>query len=109
VSLTKLNGFVGVGIGAAFGVGAAFLAFIELGADELAEFAFDDAIMFMGVVDDLLQICDVFRRFVTASIMTLVNPSSMHSLQSSKESPWSRWTAMGMVVRLTAASISFLR
>src|SRR5580765_5215118 len=41
--------------------------------------------------------------------MTLVNPSSMHSLQSSNECPWSRWMAMGMFDRLTAASISFFR
>ena len=44
-----------------------------------------------------------------ASIMTLVKPSSMHSLQSSKLSPWSRWTAIGMVERLTAASINRFR
>jgi len=44
-----------------------------------------------------------------ASIITEVNPSSMHCLHSSKLSPWSRWTAMGMVERLTAASISFFR
>ena len=41
--------------------------------------------------------------------ITLVKPSSMHSLHSSKLSPWSRWTAMGMFERLTAASMSFLR
>ena len=43
------------------------------------------------------------------SIITLVNPSSMHSLHSSNESPWSRCTAIGMFERLTAASINFLR
>jgi hypothetical protein len=52
VSFDELNRLLGMGIGATFGIGAAFLAFVELGADELAEFAFDDAIMFVGVIDD---------------------------------------------------------
>ena len=46
---------------------------------------------------------------IDASIITLVNPSSIHSLHNSNVSPWSRCTAIGMLDRLTAASMSFFR
>ena len=42
-----------IGVMAACGIAAAFFAFVELRADELAQFAFHDAIMLVGVFDDL--------------------------------------------------------
>ena len=61
------HGFFRVGINAALGVGAAFFAFIELSADQLAQLAFDHAIMFVGVIDYALADLDVlFEGFVAA-------------------------------------------
>ena len=50
---------------AAGGMCAAFLAFVELCADEMAEFGFHDAIVFVGVFDDFPGDFDVLlKRFV---------------------------------------------
>lgn len=56
----EVEGFEGVGVMAAGGIAAAFFAFVELGADQVAEFAFDDGAVFMGVIDDLTADFDIF-------------------------------------------------
>jgi hypothetical protein len=55
-SLTNLTASSGHGVMAAHGMGAAFFAFVELGADEMAELGFDGAIIFVGVFDNFLVI-----------------------------------------------------
>ncbi len=64
----ELDGFFGVSVDASLRVMAAFFAFVELGADELAEFTFDDAIVFVGVVDDFLAELDVFVEGMVAAV-----------------------------------------
>ena len=44
----ELNRLFRVSINAAFGIAAAFLAIIVLGADKHAEFAFNDTVVFVG-------------------------------------------------------------
>lgn len=57
-----------MGINAAVRILAAFLAFVELGADELAEFTFNHAVMFMGVIDDAFADLDVFIEIKMAAV-----------------------------------------
>src|SRR6185437_2815125 len=66
--LDKFHRLLGVGIDAAGAVMAALLAFIKLGADQLAEFAFDNAIMFMSVIDDFFAKFCVFFEGIMAAI-----------------------------------------
>jgi hypothetical protein len=97
--LDEFDGFLRVGVMAAGGMRAAFLAFVELRADQMAQFGFDDAIVFVGVFHDFRVISTFFSNGSwLASIITLVKPSSMHSLHSSKcrRGPdgrrWGCWT-----------------
>ena len=63
--LDKFHRFIRHGVMAADGSRAAFFAFVELGADQMAEFAFHGAIMLVGIIHDLFADFDVFlERFV---------------------------------------------
>ena len=109
--LDEFDRFFRIRVMAADGMSAAFLAFVELRADEMAEFGFHHAIVFVGVFHDFPGDFDVFLKRLVAG----VNHHAGETLRqctpctSSNVSPWSRCTAIGMVDRLTAASMSFLR
>lgn len=64
----EAKGFVGVGVMAVGGIAAALLAFIELGTDQVTEFAFDDGAMFMSVIDDLTAGIDIFGERLVGSV-----------------------------------------
>jgi hypothetical protein len=53
---------------AAGGMGAALFAFVELGADEVAEFGFHGAVMFVGVFDDLAGDLGVFLKGLVGGV-----------------------------------------
>ena len=59
-----MHGFIRVRVNAALGITAAFLAVVVLGADEHAQFAFHDAVVLVGVFDDLA--CRLRHFFRTA-------------------------------------------
>ena len=67
-SLHEFHRFLRMRVDAAFGITAAFFAFIVLRADEHAEFAFDHAIMFVRVFDDLFANFDVLLERLMAGI-----------------------------------------
>src|ERR1041385_725382 len=56
----ELHRFLWMGVMSASRVTASFFSFVELSADQFTEFALDDAIMFVRVIDDLLANFDVF-------------------------------------------------
>src|SRR5665213_1094251 len=64
----KLHGFIGMGINAAFGVAAALLAVVVLGANEHAQFPLDDAVMLVGVLDDPPADFGIFFHWLVAAI-----------------------------------------
>ncbi len=66
--LDKFDRFLRVGVMAAGGMRAAFLAFVELRADQMAEFGFHRAIMFVGVFHDLLGDFDVLLERLVAGV-----------------------------------------
>jgi hypothetical protein len=66
--LDEFDGFVRVGVMAAGGMGAAFFAFVELRADQVAEFGFDGAIEFVGVFHDLAGDFDVLLERLVAGV-----------------------------------------
>ena len=57
-----------MGVNAALGIAAAFLAIVVLGADEHAQFAFDDAVVLVGVFDDPAANLDVFVERLVAAV-----------------------------------------
>ena len=67
-SLTNLTASSGIGVMAAGGMRAAFLAFVELRADQMAEFGFHHAIVFVGVFHDFLGDFDVFLERLVAGV-----------------------------------------
>jgi hypothetical protein len=66
--LDEFNGFFGMGVMAAGGVTTAFFAFVKLRADQFAEFAFNHAVMFVGVIDDFFAEFGVLFERVMAAI-----------------------------------------
>jgi hypothetical protein len=57
-----------MGINAAFGITAALLAVVVLGADEHAQFPFHHAVMFVGVFDDPFAHLDIFFKRLVAAV-----------------------------------------
>src|ERR1700728_3119942 len=64
----KQDGFLGVSIDAALGVTAAFLTVVMLGADKHAQFAFDDAVVFVGIFDNSFANLRIFLECLVASV-----------------------------------------
>ena len=57
-----------MGVDAPLGVAAAHFAVIMLGADEFAQFSFDHAVMFVGVIDDFAAEFHIFFKRLVAAI-----------------------------------------
>jgi len=64
----ELDGLLRVGVVALFGVAAALLAFVKLGADQLAQLSFDHAVVFVGVFHNATADLDVLLQRVVAGI-----------------------------------------
>ena len=67
-SLTNLTASSGIGVMAAGGMRAAFLAFVELRADQMAQFGFDHTIVFVRVFHDFFGDFDVFLEGFVAGV-----------------------------------------
>jgi hypothetical protein len=62
----KVNGLARMGVMALLGIAAAFLSLVKLSSDQVPQFAFDNAVMLMGVFDNATANLDVFlERLVT--------------------------------------------
>ena len=59
---------VRMGVNAALGITAAFFAVVVLRADQHAEFAFDDAVVLVGVFHDSFADFDVFLERLVAAV-----------------------------------------
>ena len=66
--LDKLDGFFGLGVMAAGGMGTAFFAVIELGADQMTELGFDGSIIFMRVFNYFAGDFRIFFKRLMAGI-----------------------------------------
>src|SRR5437868_1388867 len=57
-----------MGVATAFGITAALFAIVVLSAHQHAEFAFDDAVMFVGVIDDAFARFNVLIEWFVAGV-----------------------------------------